>query len=244
MPRFYSVIIGTELLNGRRSDAHFAFVNQALRKRNWEHAGSMLIDDKPELMENLFRMIASEEGSVMFCFGGIGATPDDYTRQVAARVFTDGNMAIHPEGEAILKERFGGELTRKRLQLVNFPAGASLLTNVVNGVPGFYLKERFFFAPGFPDMAHPMVDEALDRFYPQGEIKYRKSMVLYASEGSMIDLMEELPVEVEFSSLPNTDNSVREVELSFAGYDEALLEKWRDRFCREAAVRGYDYKII
>ena len=44
---FYSVIIGTELLNGRRKDAHFSFLNEELLKRGWEHKASfVIIDDK------------------------------------------------------------------------------------------------------------------------------------------------------------------------------------------------------
>ena len=85
---FYSVIIGTELLNGRRKDAHFAFLNQELLKRGWEHKASFVIEDDKELMLKIFNLIKSDEHSVMFCFGGIGATPDDFTRQIAADAFT------------------------------------------------------------------------------------------------------------------------------------------------------------
>ena len=30
----------------------------------------------------------------MFCFGGIGATPDDFTRQIAADAFTNSQMGF------------------------------------------------------------------------------------------------------------------------------------------------------
>ena len=85
---FYSVIIGTELLNGRRVDAHFPFLNEQLLKRGWEHKASFVIEDDPKLMFDIFNLIKADENSVMFCFGGIGATPDDYTRQTAAKAFT------------------------------------------------------------------------------------------------------------------------------------------------------------
>lgn len=86
-PNFYSVIIGTELLNGRRKDAHFAFLNQQLLSRGWEQKASFVINDDTNLMENIFNLIKLDPNSVMFCFGGIGATPDDYTRVVAGKVF-------------------------------------------------------------------------------------------------------------------------------------------------------------
>ena len=68
---FYSVIIGTELLNGRRKDVHFAFLNQELLKRGWEHKASFVIEDDKELMLKIFNLIKSDEHSVMFCFGEI-----------------------------------------------------------------------------------------------------------------------------------------------------------------------------
>ena len=84
-PNFYSVIIGTELLNGRRKDAHFSFLNAQLLSRSWEHKASFVIGDDTNLMENIFQSYKNDPNSVMFCFGGIGATPDDFTRVVAGK---------------------------------------------------------------------------------------------------------------------------------------------------------------
>jgi molybdopterin-biosynthesis enzyme MoeA-like protein len=81
---FYSVIIGTELLNGRRKDAHFSFLNQQLLKRGWEQKASFVIDDKPSFIEDIFNLVKNDPEAVLFSFGGIGATPDDHTRQAAA----------------------------------------------------------------------------------------------------------------------------------------------------------------
>jgi molybdopterin-biosynthesis enzyme MoeA-like protein len=244
MKQFYTVIIGTELLNGRRQDRHFPFVNAELLKRGWEQKASFVISDKPEFMEQVFGLVKSDEASVLFCFGGIGATPDDYTRQAAAKVFTGGKLALHPEGRAILEEKFGAELTPRRLELVNFPEGAGLLSNVVNRVPGFHLEGRYFFVPGFPDMAHPMIVEALERFYPKGPVKYRQSILIETSEGNLLELMDRIPASVEFSSLPSTEPGVREVELSFASFSPDEVDTWIECFIRESGQRGFAYRIM
>lgn len=244
MKHFYTVIIGTELLNGRRTDMHFPVVNAALLKRGWEHKGNFVISDDPAFMEDIFRLIRKDEKSVMFCFGGIGATPDDYTRQVAAKVFADGELEIHPEGRRILEEKFEDQLTDRRLQLVNFPKGAGLLTNVVNRVPGFYVEERFFFVPGFPQMAHPMVMEALERFYPKGKEKYRQSILIETSEGHLLGLMDQIPTALEFSSLPSIHDDRREVEISFASHIKDEVDEWIGRFEAEAKAKGYSYEKL
>lgn len=223
--RFYAVVIGTELLNGRRHDSHFPFLQQTLAARDWELAGVFTIADDPALIESVFALIGHDESAVMFSFGGIGATPDDYTRRCAANVFTGGRMAVHAEGLRLMEAKFG-EVSPLRREMVNFPEGSELLRNVVNNVPGFFLSKRFFFVPGFPEMAHPMVLEALDRFYPLGRHRFRMTLTAKTGEGDLVDLMRALPETITLSSLPEMDGAKRRTVLSLSGFDQPELEHW------------------
>jgi molybdopterin-biosynthesis enzyme MoeA-like protein len=231
---FYTCIIGTELLNGRRSDAHFAFVNQELLRRGWSHKSSFIIDDDPDHIARVFSLVKSDPHSVMFCFGGIGSTPDDYTREVAAKVFTRGKMRVHPDALALIVERFGDEAYPYRVKMANLPSGASLLPNPVNNVPGFSVEDRFFFVPGFPQMAHPMITYALENFYKEGMGVCRMTLTAYVSENDLIPLMEEVNDTVSLSSLPFMAGELRrtvislsstnsdEVKASFSKFQEGL----------------------
>ena len=230
-PNFYSVIIGTELLNGRRNDAHFSFLNAQLLNRGWEHKASFVIADDTTLMENIFNLIKSDPNSVMFCFGGIGATPDDYTRQISAKVFTSGVMEFHEEAKTRIINQFGSEAYPHRINMAYLPINAKLLKNVVNNVAGFYLEDRFFFTPGFPSMSQTMVVEALDKHYPKSNIeKYRKTMTINASENDLINTMQKIPSSVELSSLPKILGDKRKVVISLAGYDRDEVEKYFEMF--------------
>ena len=220
-PNFYSVIIGTELLNGRRKDAHFAFLNQQLLSRGWEQKASFVINDNTNLMENIFNLIKSDPNSVMFCFGGIGATPDDYTRVVAGKVFRDGKMEFHEEAKNKIINQFGDEAYPYRINMAYLPINAKLLKNVVNDVSGFYLQDRFFFTPGFPSMSQSMILEALDKHYSSSNIKkYRKTVTILSSENDLIEVMKKIPAHLEFSSLPKIIGEQRKVVISVAGYNE------------------------
>ncbi|WP_051433557.1 molybdopterin-binding protein [Lebetimonas sp. JS032] len=84
----FQVIIGTEILNARREDKHFKFLRDELIKRGYELKASFIIKDDPLLIENIFFLIKNTPDSYLFCYGGIGATPDDYTRNLAAEVFS------------------------------------------------------------------------------------------------------------------------------------------------------------
>ncbi|WP_323588722.1 competence/damage-inducible protein A [Aliarcobacter butzleri] len=221
---FYSVIIGTELLNGRRKDTHFPFLNAQLLNRGWEHKASFVIEDDPELMLNIFNLIKSDSNSVMFCFGGIGATPDDYTRQIASQAFTSGEMEFHEEAKTNIINQFKDDAYPHRVNMAYLPINAKLLKNVVNNVAGFYLEDRFFFTPGFPSMSQAMVIEALDKLYPKSQNKYRKVMTINSTENDLIDTMKKIPKELDFSSLPKFIGNERKVVISLAGYDEVQVD--------------------
>ena len=232
-PSFYSVIIGTELLNGRRKDKHFEFLNSELLKRGWEQKANFVIKDDPLFMEEVFTLIKNDSNSVMFSFGGIGATPDDYTREVAAKVFTSGIMEQNKKALELIVNQFKDKAYPHRVNMANLPKNAILLKNIVNQVPGFGVEERFFFVPGFPEMSRAMVIEALDRFYPKNLQKFSCSFTVVASENDLIEIMRSLPKDLEFSSLPKFKEDKRYVEIYIADYDKEKVQKWCDFFKNE-----------
>lgn len=241
---FYSVIIGTELLNGRRNDAHFSFLNSQLLQRGWEHKASFVVADDPKLMFDIFNLIKGDPNSVMFCFGGIGSTPDDYTRQTAARAFTDYKMRFHEEAKSRILKQFGEEAYPHRINMAYLPTNAKLLTNVVNNVAGFYLEDRFFFTPGFPSMSQAMVIEALDLLYPKSTItKYKRVLTATTSENDLIDIMKQMPEHLDFASLPKILANKRKVVISLAGYDKDEVDKYFQLFIDFCEKFGKEYVL-
>ena len=80
---FGAIIIGDELMSGKRQDKHFAKIAEMLGERglilSWlEYLG----DDRARLAATFKRTMAA--GDVVFSCGGIGNTPDDHTRQAVA----------------------------------------------------------------------------------------------------------------------------------------------------------------
>ncbi len=223
-PRFYAVIIGTEILNGRREDAHFNYLRDALSARGYTLFATHIIKDDIWLIEQTYRLILSDPHAVMFSFGGIGSTPDDLTRQIAASIFTGRPLQRHLQFEKDIIERFGDEAYPYRIHMSDLPENAQLLKNPVNNMSGFYLDERYFFVPGFPQMAHPMIDEAISRFYPKNQTMYRRTLLAQTSENTLITLMLDVPADIELSSLPMLKENVASVELSVASSDLEAVE--------------------
>lgn len=170
------IIVGDEILSGRRQDKHFSKVIELLGARGLQLAwAEFLPDDRAALTHALRRTFAS--GDVVLSCGGIGGTPDDHTRQAAAAAL-DLPLELHPEAaEAIalrtaeMAEKNGlpppdmdAPENRQRLQMGMFPQGCEVVPNPYNRIPGFYIRDHTF-VPGFPVMAWPMLEWTLDTRY-------------------------------------------------------------------------------
>ena len=229
-PSFFALIIGTEILNQRRKDAHFSFVANALAKKGHPLSGSFVIEDDPAFIVQTLKFIASQPNPVLFSFGGIGSTPDDHTRKCAAIALRDGNLYEHPEAKKIIEEKLGKDAYPHPIKMAQLPKGAKLLENPINQMPAFYLDERYFFMPGFPEMSHPMVEYILGNIIPQGAPTYRFTLTASCKENLFIELMEQAPKGVEISSLPKLYDNGWRVTLSVASKDEALAKTTFEKF--------------
>jgi len=243
--RFYSVIIGSELLNGRRKDSHFEFINAELNRRNLNHIASFTVVDNPDFLEDIFNFIKKDARSVMFSFGGIGATPDDYTRFVAAKVFSGGMIETHRVAKALIEARFGEAAYPNRIKMAELPIDADLIENPINQVPGFYLQDRFFFTPGFPEMSRPMVVDMLDKFFGSATKPHLLEVEVETSEEHFITFLETLKDnEVEFSSLPAYKEGKPNVVLAFKSYDKGLLDKISSDLINLIRERNFKHYIL
>jgi molybdopterin-biosynthesis enzyme MoeA-like protein len=228
--RFGAIIIGDEILRGKRQDKHFAKVIELLGARGLTLAWAEYLGDDPErITATLARTFAAPD--VVFSFGGIGATPDDHTRQCAAAAL-GAPLAVHPEGERLLRARFGAETTPFRLKMVEFPAGAEIIPNAYNQIPGFSVRDHHF-VPGFPVMAWPMVGHVLDTRYahlhhrtPEAEAAI---IVFGSAESTLTPLM--VAVEAQYRglkvfSLPHVgeDGTRRHIELGVRGNPAEVAE--------------------
>ncbi len=241
---FYCVIIGTEILNGRRVDKHFDFVKKALGVYNHTLFASFVIKDDTQLIEQTFRMIQNDPKAVMFSFGGIGSTPDDLTRAIASKVFRDSKPVVNQQFLQDIIDKFGDDAYPHRIHMAEIPPYATLLKNPINNMSGFALDSRYFFVPGFPSMAHPMIDNAIKTYFATPQIVYRKTLLADTSENQLISLMQTVPKTIELSSLPLFKDGKPHVELSLASSDQQELQHYFSLFEQQLQKSAIAYRLI
>ncbi len=246
---FGAIIIGDEIVSGKRVDQHFAKIIELLGARGLKLSwAEYLGDERSRIAATLKRTFAA--GDVVFSFGGIGNTPDDHTRQAAAEALGV-ELVLQPEAEREIRNRFGDKADTARLLLATFPRGVDVVPNPVNRIAGFHIRDHYFL-PGFPQMAHPMVAWALDTFYPHLfnlHPTVDKALLLTgpnAYESALLDLMERIVAEyptLRLFSLPSIgeDGQRRHLELGVEGeltlVDRALAQIRQEIERRDIAWR-------
>jgi molybdopterin-biosynthesis enzyme MoeA-like protein len=246
-PNFGLIIIGDEIMSGKRTDKHLPKVIELLAERGLQLDYAEYVGDSPERITATLKR-AFDSGDVVFSTGGIGATPDDHTRQCAAKALGV-DLALHPQAEALIRERMqdtardnGTTYEPKhpdnihRLNMGVFPVGAQIILNPYNKIPGFSCvgasgKGAVHFVPGFPVMAWPMVVNMLDSQYGhlfQKSTYIEKSVIVFGSmEATLTPLMISLERDhagVKVFSLPSVDHPTygRHIELGVKGEPDVV----------------------
>ena len=235
------IIIGDEILSGKRRDGHLAKFIELLAERGMQLAWAHYLGDDRELLVSRLRDAFASGDLVVSC-GGIGATPDDHTRQSAAAALGR-ELLLHPEARDLIWQRIQQTAaeqgttpdpdhpdTLRRFEMGAFPAGAAIIPNPYNKIPGFSIG-TVHFVPGFPVMAHPMMAWVLDRFpelHRSPGVLERSLIVQGAMEASLTPLMEQVEAEfmgIKVFSLPSVDHPQwgRCIELGVKGDGERLL---------------------
>jgi molybdopterin-biosynthesis enzyme MoeA-like protein len=235
-PAIGVVIIGDEILSGKRADKHMPKLIELLNARGLQLEWADYVGDSPDrITATLQRAFAG--GDIVFSCGGIGATPDDHTRQCAGRALGV-ELELHPQAEALIRERMQDTAKEQgtiydpdrvdnihRLNMGVFPKGARIIPNPYNKIPGFSLGDVHF-VPGFPVMAWPMMEWVLDEQYPhlfrQSAYVEKSVIVVGSMEASLTPLMEELERDhpgIRVFSLPSVDHPVhgRHIDLGVKG---------------------------
>ncbi|GLS26230.1 competence/damage-inducible protein A [Marinibactrum halimedae] len=218
------VIVGDEILSGRRVDKHLPTLIELLKSRGLTLSWMRVVSDDPALLVKTYQDTFAS-GDIVFSTGGIGGTPDDMTRQAAGKALGI-ELQYHPEGLEIL-EVFAKERNRTleghHYRMVEFPVGSQLIPNPINRIPGFFLRNHFFM-PGFPEMAAPMMEWVLDNHCSHlvdNQYVEQALMVFDTYESKVTPIMEAVLTahpSLKLFSLPIMSEDNPRIELGVKGH--------------------------
>ena len=251
------IIIGDEILSGKREDKHLPKVIELLAARGLVLSWVRYVGDDPERITADLRHAfdVASHGELVFSCGGIGATPDDHTRQCAARALGR-PLQLHRQARDLIRERMQDVAREQglpyeperddnvhRLNMGVFPEGAEIIPNPYNKIAGFSIRTGaggVFFVPGFPVMAWPMIEWVLDEHFVhlhhQHAQREQSVIVFGAMEAALTPLMESIEARfagVKVFSLPSVDHPQwgRHIELGVKGDSKNLALAYAELLC-------------
>lgn len=260
-PAIGLIIIGDEILSGRRNDQHLAKVIELLTARGLLLQWARYVGDDMDQIAAVLRQVFATP-DIVFCTGGIGATPDDCTRQAAAAALGV-PVQLHPEAKRLIQQRLQSVAQDKglpweperadnlqRLKMGEFPLGARIVPNPYNQIPGFACSGpgggTIYFTPGFPVMAWPMMAWALETdpalAAPAAGWREHSIIVMDTPESVLTPLLEQLQRThpgIRIFSLPSVDHPDYgpHIDLGVKGPPEAAEAAFGDLMALLAPLR-------
>lgn len=241
------IVIGDEILSSKRQDRHLAQANALLQPRGLAVSSVTFLGDDPVLLRAHLQA-SFQTDDVVFCFGGIGATPDDRTRQCTAQALQL-PLERHPDAVKEIEAEFGEAAYPQRVRMAEYPQGATIIPNFYNRVPGFRIHQHHFM-PGFPMMAKPMMEWVLDTYYQdcvQQPTVEKGIRIQAGQESEWIPFMEQFEMDfpqLRLFSLPSilADDS-RQLEIGVEGLAEDV-EIGLQRIIEEAEKKACQWQRV
>lgn len=213
------LLIGNELLSGRVRDENLPFLASEL----WElgapaRAVRVVRDELDEIAEAVRELSAGH--SFVFTTGGIGPTHDDVTVEGIARGLKV-DVVVHPDLEALIRERIHGQPDAAHLRMARVPQGARLVGGGEGAWPTISI-ENVFILPGIPSVLRRKFRQIRELFRQLP--LYRKTLVLATEETTIAGILQSVASRipsVEIGSYPQSEC----VLITFEGETQSEVDR-------------------
>ncbi|QLY80248.1 competence/damage-inducible protein A [Clostridium intestinale] len=196
------IAVGTEILLGDIVNTNAQYISRELANLGINVYKQEVVGDNEERVLESFEN-AFENSDIIITTGGLGPTPDDLTKEMAAKYFNK-ELVLHKESYENLKkffEKSGRELVGSNEKQVYFPKDAIVLKNDHGTAPGAIIEgdngKKIIVLPGPPREMKPMFDNYVVPYLKQFTDSVLVSKVLRTfgiGESRMAEIVNDLIV--------------------------------------------------
>jgi nicotinamide-nucleotide amidase len=196
------IAVGTEILLGDIVNTNAQYISRELANLGINVYKQEVVGDNEERVLESFKN-AFENSDIIITTGGLGPTPDDLTKEMAAKYFNK-ELVLHKESYENLKKFFdkgGRELVGSNEKQVYFPKDAIVLKNDYGTAPGAIIEgdngKKIVVLPGPPREMKPMFDNYVVPYLKQFTDSVLVSKVLRTfgiGESRMAEIVNDLIV--------------------------------------------------
>lgn len=209
MQELVVIVVGDEILQGRRTEANAAWIALRAAEIGVFLAEVRIVSDSPGSLRDAVRAFRGREAEIVVT-GGLGPTRDDRTRGEIADAFGVG-LEEHPQARRAVEVSYAKRrlaMDPKALVQALLPVGSLMVPNPVGTAPGFLMEDnglRVTALPGVPREMRAMWGESVEPRLLQAASRpgIARLFTHGLGESDQEARMADLPLEdVEFCSLP------------------------------------------
>jgi molybdenum cofactor synthesis domain-containing protein len=227
--RAAALIIGTELLTGKTTDANLVLLARTLRQLGIALVRAVVIADELELIVAEVRTL-SRTHDLVFTSGGLGPTHDDLTVSAVAEAF-EVPTVVPDELRRSLERHFGEQTNEGHLRMARVPQGARLLRASDSSWP-LIVMGNVWLLPGPPQIfARKMVllGNELGGVGPFVSLRVRARLDECTLKPWLDRVVADHP-EVAIGSYPQWTSGAPLTDITFDAPEAAPAERARDAF--------------
>lgn len=162
-PRAQILLIGSELLGGRKVDRNGPLLAHTAEALGHEVSGQFFVPDDKKIIAAAISMCVATETRLLFVAGGLGPTSDDLTREALSEALGR-DLELDPAALVRIESRYrdrGKEMPEGARRQALVPAGAEVIPNPLGSAPGLLVRDRpmlIVALPGVPREVEAMVE--------------------------------------------------------------------------------------
>lgn len=165
------ISVGTEILLGNIVNTNAAYLAEQCAKLGLSCYYQDVVGDNEERLSETLKLALSRADIIIMC-GGLGPTPDDLTKEVAAKV-AGVELYMDEESKAAIADyfkRIGKEPTDNNWKQALMPKGGVVLPNHNGTAPGCVImagEKHIILLPGPPEELKLMFEESVIPYFAE-----------------------------------------------------------------------------
>ncbi|HHV14660.1 MAG TPA: nicotinamide-nucleotide amidohydrolase family protein [Bacilli bacterium] len=220
MIKFYILVVGDEVLDGLVVDTNSLYLQEKIQSTGNTVLEIRKVRDESKAISNAVLDFLESNADILVCFGGLGPTYDDQTKQAIASSLNK-NLSYYEEAKKTVLDYFKkSPYAKADEQQFYYPEGSKLIANPNGTAMGMAIEVKgktIIALPGPPKENKPMIESLISKYFLKDK-KYQKTFLVTG--------MEESKFEDKVTSLRKNVQDVGIISYPTTGYIRYIIKSY------------------
>ena len=220
MIKFYILVVGDEVLDGLVKDTNSLYLQEKIQSTGNTVLEIRKVRDESKAISNAVLDFLESNADILVCFGGLGPTYDDQTKQAIASSLNK-NLVYYEEAKKTVLDYFKkSPYAKADEQQFYYPEGSKLIANPNGTAMGMAIDvegKTIIALPGPPKENKPMIEKIVLDYFQKDKL-YLKTFLVTG--------MQESKFEDKVTSLRSKTKDVGIISYPTTGYIRYIIKSY------------------